>query len=344
MSIGICLRPQYAGEYSVAAMRAQAQRADENGFHSVWLAESWGQSAVPVLADLAARTSRIVVGTAIVNVFSRTPSLLAMTASTMTELFPDRFVLGLGAGTRALVEDWHGLSFERPIDRLRDAIAVVKAATSGEKVDYRGRTVAVSGYRLRVPVGQRPAPVYVAALGERGTRLVAEAADGWLPYLLARRRLPGQIARIDEQAAAAGRADRPVVAPLIVTCVEEDSAVARGQARKHVASYLGAMGPHYREFVSRHGYAEEVVAVAEAWAARERDRAVAAVSDEMLDDIAICGSPDECADQIERWRQAGAQLPILHFPSAATTRGVDLAIETLGGAGQAPRPTQVGAR
>jgi probable F420-dependent oxidoreductase len=339
-NVGICLRPQYAGAYSIDAMRAQARRADENGFHSVWLAESWGQSAVPVLADLAARTSRVVVGTAIVNVFSRTPSLLAMTASTMTELFPDRFVLGLGAGTRALVEDWHGLSFERPIDRMRDAIAVVKAATAGEKVDYRGATVAVSGYRLRVPVGQRPAAVYVAALGTRGLDLVAEAADGWLPYLLARRRLPEQIARIEERAAAVGRADRPAVAPLIVTCVDEDAAVARGQARRHIAGYLGAMGPHYRDFVSRHGYPQEVVAVAEAWAAGERDRAVAAVSDEMLDDIAICGSPDECAGQIERWRAAGAELPILHFPSATTTHGVDLAIETLGGV----HPAEVSAR
>ena len=330
--LGLCLRPQFGGEYSIDTMRRHAELADAHGFHSVWLAESWGQNAIPVLADLAARTSRVTVGTAIVNVFSRTPSLLAMTASTMTELYPGRFILGIGAGTRALVEDWHGLSFAKPISRLRDTVAVVKSATTGEKVDYTGATVRVSGYRLRVPVDQPPAPVYVAALGERGLDLVAEVADGWLPYLLARRRLPEYVARIDTAARAAGRDTRPTIAPFVVACVDEDPATARRQARKHIASYLGAMGPHYREFVAGHGYADQVDAVATAWAERDRDRAAAAIPDEMVDDIAVCGTPADCADQLELWRRAGAELPILHFPSATTAHGVELAIRTLASA------------
>lgn len=328
--LGLCLRPSYSRVYSVAAVRRHAALADSLGYHSVWLAESWGQDAIPVLSGLAAATERIAVGTAVLNVFSRTPSLLAMTSVTMSELYPGRFLLGIGTGTKALIEGWHGVPFQRPAARLADAVRVIRAVASGEAVDYAGATVAVKGYRLRVPADQPPAPVYVAALGELGRAVAAREADGWLPYLLSRGALPGRAAELRQIAADSGRADGgPLIAPLIVTCVDEDSGTARAQARRHIASYLGAMGPHYRDFVAGNGYDEQVAVIAAAWRDGDRDTAARGVTDEMLDDIAISGSPAECAQQLKAWRDAGADLPIFHFPSATTTDGVELAIREL---------------
>jgi probable F420-dependent oxidoreductase len=328
--LGLCLRPSYGGVYSIDAMRAHAVLADSLGYHSVWLAESWGQDAIPVLADVAASTRQITVGTAVLNVFSRSPSLLAMTAVTMSELYPRRFILGLGTGTKALIEGWHGIPFDRPVSRLTDALRVVRAVTSGQAVDYHGATVTVSGYRLRVPAGQPPGQVYVAALGQRGLALAAREADGWLPYLMSRAALPERVARIRQLAAGGGRGDGgPAIAPLIVTCVDEDAGVAREQARRHIASYLGAMGPHYREFVAGNGYGDQVAAIAGAWHGGDRAAATRAVTDAMVEDIAVSGTPADCARQLGAWRAAGADLPILHFPSGTTAAGVELAIRGL---------------
>jgi probable F420-dependent oxidoreductase len=327
--LGLCLRPSYGGVYSVDAMRAQAVLADSLGYHSVWMAESWGQDAIPVLADLAASTRRITVGTAVLNVFSRSPSLLAMTAVTMSELYPQRFILGLGTGTKALIEGWHGIPFDRPVSRLTDALRVVRAVLSGQTVEYSGTTVAISGYRLRVPTGQPSGQIYVAALGQRGLALAAREADGWLPYLMSRAALPDRAAVIRQLAADSGRDGGPVIAPLIVTCVNEDAAVARQQARRHIASYLGAMGPHYREFVAGNGYGDQVATITDAWRGGDRAAATSAVTDAMVDDIAVSGAPADCALQLRAWRAAGADLPILHFPSGTTAAGVELAIRGL---------------
>lgn len=333
--IGLCLRPEY-DEHSLGRLAEYAREAERRGFHSVWLAESWGMDATALLSHLGAHTNHIKLGTAIVNVFSRTPALLAMAATTINELYAGRFILGLGCSTKAVIEGVHGMPFARPVTRLRETVEIVQQAMRGEEVDQQGDTVAMNGYRLRVKPRMAPPPVYLAALSPASLKVVAETADGWLPYLLPMRGVAAQAQALREAAVATGRpADSVCIAPLVVTATSYDRDEARDVARRHLGFYLGAMGPHYRGFVASFGFEEEVQAIQVAWAAKERESAYAAVTDTMIDEMAICGTPDECRTQLGRLREAGADLPILFFPGTCTNAMVELAIQTLGEPGGA---------
>ena len=327
--IGVCLRPEY-DEFSMAKLGEYSRVAEARGFDSVWLAESWGCETVALLSHIGALTERVRLGTAIVNVFSRTPSLLAMTGATMNDLYDGRFVLGLGTSTRALVEGWHGLSYDKPVTRLADTVRLLRQAGTGDEIHYAGKTVSVDGYRLRIKPQHPPPPIYLAALSPASMKLVGELADGWLPYLLPRRGLADSVARIRADALACGRAaDAVCIAPMVLTAVSENADDAREAARRHIGFYLGAMGPHYRAFVSSFGFADEVERVRVAWKRRETATAFAAVTDEMLDEIAVAGTPAECRAQLQRLRAVGADLPILFFPGTCTNRMVELALETM---------------
>ncbi|GAA4322896.1 LLM class flavin-dependent oxidoreductase [Pigmentiphaga soli] len=327
--IGLCLRPEY-DEHSLGRLADYARAAERRGFHSVWLAESWGMDATVLLSHLGAHTERIGLGTAIVNVFSRSPGLLAMAATSLNELYPGRFILGLGSSTKAVIEGFHGMPFDKPVTRMRETVQIVKEAMRGDEVHREGGVVSMRGYRLRVRPRQAPPPIYLAALSPASMKVVAETADGWLPYLLPVRGVAAQARALREAAQAAGRpADAVRIAPLVVTATSHDRGEARDVARRHLGFYLGAMGPHYRNFVAGFGFEAEVEAIREAWAAKERERAFAAVSDTMIDEMTLCGTPDDCRAQLARLREAGADLPILFFPGACTNAMVELAIDTL---------------
>lgn len=328
--VAVSLRPEY-DTYSLDKLGEYARLAEANGFDSIWLAESWGLDAASLLSYIGAQTRRVRLGTAIVNVYSRTPALLAMTSTTLNDLYQGRFILGLGTSTKALVEGWHGMSFERPVSRLRDCVNIVRALTSGKEVSYEGSVLSVRGYRIRVRPRFASPPIYIAALGTEAMRAVAEQADGWLPYLLPLRGLAESVAMIRKASAKAGRAPNAVcIAPMVLTAVAEDREAARAAAREHIAFYLGAMGPHYRGFVARFGFENEVEQVYRAWKAKQHAEARSAVTEAMLDQIAVAGTPDECRARLAEFRAAGADLPILFFPGTCTNRMVELALDTMG--------------
>ena len=328
--VAVSLRPEYDA-YSLDKLGEYARIAEARGFHSIWLAESWGLDAVALLSYIGAQTRRVKLGTAIVNVYSRTPALLSMTSTTLNDLYQGRFILGLGTSTKALVEGWHGMSFERPVSRLRDCVSIVRQLTTGKEVTYEGSVLSVRGYRIRVQPRFAPPPIYIAALGTEAMRAAAEQADGWLPYLLPLRGLAESVAMIREASAKAGRApDAVCIAPMVLTAVAEDRQAARAAAREHIAFYLGAMGPHYRGFVARFGFESEVKQVYTAWKAKQYAESRSAVSEVMLDQIAVAGTPEECRARLAEFRAAGADLPILFFPGTCTNRMVELALDTMG--------------
>ncbi len=327
--LGICLRPEY-DEHSLQRLAGYAQTAEQKGFHSVWLAESWGMDATVLLSHIGAQTRSIKLGTAILNIFSRAPGLMAMSAETLNELYPGRLILGLGASTKAVIENFHGIPFDKPVTRLREIIQVVRSATAGEEVNFKGRTITMQGFRLRVAPRQAPPPIYLAALGDASMKVLTDVGDGWIPYLTPARGLQARIAEIRAACKAAGRPENAVtIAPLVETACSHDREAARTVVRRHIAMYLGAMGPHYRSFVSSFGFAEEVERIRVAWADKKRDEARAAVTDDMIDQMAVCGTPAECRTQLDRLRASGVDLPILFFPGECTNEMVELAIDTL---------------
>jgi alkanesulfonate monooxygenase SsuD/methylene tetrahydromethanopterin reductase-like flavin-dependent oxidoreductase (luciferase family) len=312
--------------------------ADELGYEVFGVPEGWGMDSIPVLTEIALRTTRIQVSSGILSVWGRTPATLAMTAATLDQMSGGRFVLGLGTSTRALAEGFHDIPFEHPAARLRDAVTGVRALLNGLPAQL-SHDRAARPLRL----GQPPAPdvpIWVAALGHHTTRVAAELADGWMPALVARDHLPAwtaQLNRVREK----GDATRPrlTVAAGPITVVDENAGTAREIVASCVAWYLGAMGDVYRSSVSGQGYAAEVSAILAANPRPSPSRGTVPTDARVvLDQLAAYGTADQVRGQLQSWDHAADIVSILLPPGLpwhnieATLRAA--APGTAAGAGQ----------
>jgi alkanesulfonate monooxygenase SsuD/methylene tetrahydromethanopterin reductase-like flavin-dependent oxidoreductase (luciferase family) len=266
-----------------------AVEAEECGYDSVWLNELWGASSVVELTDIATRTEDIELGTAILNVFSRSPAVLAMTATTLDRVSDGRAVLGLGTSTARSIENMHSMEFERPVRRAHETIDVVKRLmTSDERVTYDGEVVSVNG----VPPLDRDVPVYHAALGPANRRVVARLADGWLPHMVPFSELESAFEYIAETAREADRDPAEItVAPYVPAVVHEDAEQATAELRQHIAYYVGS-GDGYRRAVAE-TYPDRAERIADAWQAGDRREATELVTEEMAADLGIAGTPEQ---------------------------------------------------
>ena len=266
---------------------ALARHADCAGFRRVWLSENNVLDAASLAGAIAATTT-LELGFAIVPVFSRSPALLAMTAATISRLGAGRpFHLGIGAGGKVTVDRWHGVPFTETVQTVEDTLEIARQALSGERTDYAGASRHSDGFRIASgpPYSAR---IYIGGMGPAMQNLAARKADGliltWLSPRIAADMRPG----LDELTRAAGRhpAEVELVARVYVA-VCDDPAAAREAVRKELVEYLISL-PYGRYFAAA-GFASEVEAVSTAFAARDRDRTVAAVSDRLLDEMLVCG-------------------------------------------------------
>jgi len=312
---------------------ALAQQADALGYHSFWTGESWGRDAFTVLTMVACHTKNLRLGTGIVTVFSRTPALIAQTIASLDIVSQGRAILGLGSSGRVVVENWHGVPFDSPLARTREYIEIIRKALAGGPVDHQGRFYRMERFRMISPPLQERVPIYVASLGPKNLALTGELADGWLPIWAHRRRLPDLKEEIGLAAAKAGRTIADVtVAPYIMCYAAngpQDLAHGEQMLRDHMAYYIGGMGSYYFDSFSRAGFATEAQVVREAWTAGERERAAASVSDQMLESVAVLGTPQQCRDQLADFRKAGADLPIATFPHGTDLAAIRRTIDAL---------------
>ena len=294
--------------------------ADAVGYDSFWMPEAWERDAFTLLAELAAKTERIHLGTGIVNVFSRSPALLAMSAATLDELSGGRFRLGLGTSGKRVIEDFHGLKFDKPLTRLREAIQIIRLLLAGERADFDGQCFQLSRFKLGFKPLRADLPIYVAALAPKSLRQLGELANGWLPVHWPREQLGEGIAHIRAGAEAANRNSSHIeIAPMLNVVVSHDPARARDRARLAIAYYVGGMGDFYHDSLARRGFAVEADSVRAAWQAGRRKEATRAVTDEMVDRIAICGSLDLCRAGLDELPASGATLPIIALPAEGDT-------------------------
>ena len=271
-----------------------AARAQSLGYGGIWMPELWGESAVVALTEMAAQTEEISLGTAIVNVFSRSPAVLAMTAASLERASDGRFILGTGVSTPKAIEDLHGIPFERPVRRAHETIELVKRFTAGEgRVEYDGQLLEVADF----PALEADVPIFHGALGPANRRVVGRLCDGWLPHNIPLSELDSTFETVAETAREAGRdPDDITVAPYLPTAASEDHEAARRTLRKHVAYYLGS-GEGYRKAAATR-YPEEADRIATAWQAGDRGEAAEAVTDEMLADLGIAGTPEEVRERL----------------------------------------------
>ncbi|MGH7335264.1 MAG: LLM class flavin-dependent oxidoreductase [Candidatus Rokuibacteriota bacterium] len=295
-------------------IRESAVLAEELGYSCLSMGESWGEDAFTSLAQLAAVTSRIRIGTSIVPVFARSPANLAMTALNMDRMSDGRFFLGLGTSGQLVIQDLHGETFQKPLTRLREYIDIIRKAARGESLDHEGEFFRTKRFRLRLTPYRANLPIYVAALSPPSLRLTGELADGWLPIFLAPSRMAAALTDLKAGAQAAGRSWQDlIISPQVSIYVTDDVGAARDRERPHIAFYIGGMGVFYHQYMHRIGFGAEADRVRHAYQARERDGAAKLVTDEMVDAMTIIGAPRQCRQQIQAFFDVGVHEVRLVF-------------------------------
>jgi len=278
--------------------RALVGELADLGYTDVWSAETTGTDAFTPLALAAQWSDSIRLGTAITPVYTRGPALLAMSAATAAEVSGGRFVLGIGSSSPAIVNRWNATEFSEPFKRTRDTLRFLKAALAGEKVDEQYDTFTVRGFRLeRKP--ERKVPIMLAALRPNMLRLAAKEADGAITNWLG----AGDVAKVRGELGDAELAAR------IFVCPTEDADAARALGRMLISSYLTV--PAYAAFHDWLGRGEALAPMHEAWAAGDRKTANKLVPDEVVDDLVVHGSVEQCREKVARYQANGVDTPII---------------------------------
>jgi len=305
-----------------------AEHAERLGYDAFFLAEGWGHDAGVLLAEVAPRTSRIQIGTGIVNTWGRSAAGLAMMASSLASVSGGRFTLGLGAGSPSLAEGLHSHAFRAPVARLEAVAGEVRRLLDGERLSS---SVPGSSHRP-LGLGLRTAdevPLYLAALGPSAVRLCGQVADGWLPFLLPRSSLQDSI-RLLRVGAERRESNRrlPRVCPMLPLAVSSDPVDARNVASWWVVFYLVRMGPLYREALTRLGFGEAVTALV----AANHDARTSEIPDAaqgLLDELVIWGDPQRARQALDWWYETGAQMPALTLPPGRDVADLDFMLEVM---------------
>jgi F420-dependent oxidoreductase-like protein len=325
--VQLSMQLPYAGGFKESARQVAA--LEKAGLDLVWVAEAYGFDAVSLMGYLAAQTETVQIGAGILPIYTRTPTLLAMTGAGVDALSDGRCVLGLGASGPQVIEGFHGVAYDKPIGRTREIIDICR------KVWAREAPLTHDGplYHLPLPEGQgtgmgkplkiigRPVrssiPIYVAALGEKNVALTAEIADGWLPlFFLPEKAKEVFGASLDEGASkrAAGLGPLDICAGGLCAVGEHDEvkSILDNFARPMAALYIGGMGAVGRNFynalVSRYGYEQEAAQIQELYLAGKKEEAAALVPDELLQLTNLCGPEGFIKDRIAAFKEAGVTV------------------------------------
>lgn len=301
----------FSGGPSPAEIVDCIKLAEQLGYESAWVAEGHGGDQFAVLAAAAAQTSSILLGTSITSVFVRTAPTIAMAAATIDDLSGGRFILGVGSSHKVQVESEHGMVYGKPLTRVRETIEVIRRLLQDGQVSYRGETVRIESFDLWFSPRHNTLPIYASAVAQKMTALCGEIADG---VILTRSTL-ATAAIVKQQLARgarlAGRDPGQVaVTTLLPAAVAESRREALETLRPGLAFYAGFF-PRYNRMMAEHGYVEEAAAIAAAWSRGDRNAAVRAVSDELINATSVVGTPVECRERVEAYRQSGFDVPIL---------------------------------
>jgi F420-dependent oxidoreductase-like protein len=291
------------------------QAADRLGVDSVWSAEAWGQDAVTSLAYLAAKTENIHLGTGIMQISARVPSMTAMTSLSLWYMSGGRFRLGLGVSGPQVVEGLHGVDYRHSLGRLREHVDICRMAFRGEKIEYHGRFHDLprpggEGKAIRIDQQPAPIPIYLATLGPKSLEYTGEAADGWLGTSFSPDHPEAHLSYIEKGAQKAGRSLGDLdIAAMVAVSIGENVEELIDAKRMAVAFQMGAMGSRrtnfYNEAIQRSGYQDDALAVQALWKDGKRDEAAARVPDGMITDFQAIGTPEMVRKRFRKYRAVG---------------------------------------
>ena len=285
---------------------------------SLWVPESWGREAFVSLGALSQVTKRVRLGTAIISIHSRTPATVAMGISTLDILSNNRSVLGLGVSTPALVENWHGIKFNYPIEKLREYLQCVKLVMKGTKVFFVGKYYKINNFKILFKPPRENPPIYIAAINDKMIDLSCQLANGVLLYLRPKNELPKAVKNIKKKLKSSGTKNFEICCAFITAVSDKYPDQARLRAAKTLAFYI-AIGKYYNKFLRENGFEIEVENITEEYIKNGLVNVHNFVSDKMLTSLTISGTRDECIKSLREFNQSGISLPIIQINPVGNT-------------------------
>jgi alkanesulfonate monooxygenase SsuD/methylene tetrahydromethanopterin reductase-like flavin-dependent oxidoreductase (luciferase family) len=277
--------------------------------NSLWIPESWGREAFVMLGAIGTMTRRIKLGTSIVSMFSRSPATLAMAASTLDNISLNRTIIGIGASTPILAEDWHGIKFIHPLDRMREYVTCFKIISSGETINFDGNFFKLKNIKIMHPSQRKEIPVFLGAVNSGMIKLASEIADGIILYLSPLDELKKTVKRIKSSTSRKSKSFE--ICSVFITAISNKYPdLARERAAKTLAFYV-AVGKYYNEFLSSHGFKNQVEQITTEYQNHGIENIGKFVTDPMLDSLTIYGTTEDCIKSLKRFVSCGVSLPIL---------------------------------
>jgi 5,10-methylenetetrahydromethanopterin reductase len=277
--------------------------------NSIWIPESWGREAFVMLGAIGAITRRIKLGTSTVSMFSRPPATLAMAASTLDNISLNRTIIGIGASTPILAENWHGIKFVHPLKRMREYVTCFKIISSGETINFDGNFFKLKNIKIMHPSQRKEIPVFLGAVNSGMIKLATEVADGTILYLRPLDELKKTVDRIKSLTSRKSKSFE--ICSVFITAVSNKYPdLARERAAKTLAFYV-AVGKYYNEFLSSHGFENQVEQITTEYQNHGVENISKFVTDPMLDSLTIYGTTEDCIKSLKRFVSCGVSLPIL---------------------------------
>ncbi|MDP9488644.1 MAG: LLM class flavin-dependent oxidoreductase [Thermoproteota archaeon] len=279
--------------------------------NSIWIPESWGREAFVMLGAIASLTSKIKLGTSIVSMFSRSPATTAMAASTLDNISKNRTIIGIGASTPILAENWHGTKFEYPLKRMKEYVTCFKIISSGETINFDGSFFKLKNMKIMHPSSRKKIPVFLGAVNSGMIKLATDIADGTILYLRPFDELKETVQYIRSVTSKKSK-NFEISSVFIAAISNRYPELARRRAAKTLAFYV-AVGKYYSEFLSSHGFKNEVEQISNDYLTNGIENISKFVTDHMLDSLTICGTVEDCIRSLKRFVSSGISLPILQI-------------------------------
>ena len=287
-----------------------AKMADQQeNVDSLWVPESWGRESFATLGAISQVTRKVSLGTSIISIYSRTPAIVAMAATTLDMLSDNRTIIGLGASTAAIVENWHGLKFNRPASRMKEYVECLRLMTRGEKVKYNGEFFQINNFKILHQPQRANIPIFMAAVNKKMVSMASKLADGILLYLRPLEELKRTATELRQ--ATKGKSFE-IACSFICAMSNKEPEKARARAATTLAFYI-AVGEYYSKFLADNGFKIEVEEITAEYRKAGADNAAKYVSDRMLGSLVICGNSKECRESLSKFLSTGITLPIIQF-------------------------------
>ena len=289
----------------------------------IWIPETWGMENFSMLSSVSLENNFANIGSSIINIYSRSPTQIAMGTATVDTISNQRLILGLGTSSKPIVEQFHGKKFVDPVQRMREYVEIIRLALTGSKINYSGKIFSLENFSLLIKPPRANVPIYLAAVNQKMINLTWEIGDGVILYLRPKNEIKSTLGIMQKQ--------RKIDSTLqIITCVHEDSDKAVERAKKTLAFYI-SVGEIYRKFLASNGYKNDIMNIYDEYKSTGLQNNFMFVTDKMVKDLCICGTPSESQQQLKEFKETGIDLPILQFnPIDNTESSFDILLQTFG--------------